>query len=277
MPPLTICLTSIRSRIAHVDRVVHSLLAQTPAPDHIMLVLSQEPYLLDEGVDPDALPPALRQLSAEGRLELVLAPNTGPYRKLLPALHRFAGQERLIVTVDDDIVYPPHWLAGLVETYRRRRCVVAWRCRGIAVAEGRFQPYSRWRLLPAEGDAFGELPPKLHGLFTIGTGFHGVLYDTRFFTDLPLLEELRELAPRQDDLAFKAATMCAGIPTALVESDLPRLSFGRRLGEPGAEAESGTLFHLNKKQNDGAWGRLMSRLEARGLFRLSDVLAGSAP
>lgn len=238
-----------------------------------MLVISEEPYLLDEGIRPEMLPPGLRQLSAEGALDIIWTGNTGPYRKLLPALHHHAGEPRLIVTADDDMIYPAHWLAGLIETHRRHGCIVAYRCRAIAVEAGRFLPYSRWRLLPGEGDAFGEVPAHLHGLFTIGTGVRGILYDTRFFTDLPLLDELRALAPRQDDLAFKAATMCAGIRTVLVDDDLPRRPFGSRQALGAAIAESDTLFHLNKKQNDGAWARLMAHLEARGLFRLGETLA----
>lgn len=271
LPPVTISLTSIRSRIGQVDRVVQSLLTQSPAPDHVMLVISQEPYLLDEGIQPEALPSGLRQLWAEGRVELVYAPNTGPYRKLLPALRRYAGQERLIVTVDDDMIYPQQWLAGLLETYRRHRCVVAHRCRAIAVEGGRFLPYSRWPVLPAGADAFGALPPALTGLFTIATGFRGVLYNTRFFPDLDLLETLRALAPRQDDLAFKAATIAAGVPTVLVDPDLKRGPFGDRLSPP--EAKDETLFQANRKQNDAAWGRLMAHLEERGLFRLEEALA----
>lgn len=271
IPPVTISLTSISSRIGQVEPVIRSLLEQSPAPDHVMLVISQEPYLLDEGIPLEALPLGVRQLWAEGRLELVYAPNTGPYRKLLPALRRYAGEERLIVTADDDMIYPRHWLAGLVETYRRHRCVVAHRCRAIAVEDGRFLPYARWPLLPAGPDAFGALPPDLRGLFTIATGVRGVLYNNRFFPDLELLEELRALAPRQDDLAFKAVTMSAGIPTVLVDANLERGTFGPHLNSP--EVKSDSLFRANRKQNDVAWARLMAGLEERGLFRLGEVLA----
>lgn len=273
MPPITVSLTSISSRIDQLDRVIASLLAQSLLPDRIMLVLSNEPFLLDKGVREDMLSPALRQLAANGALDIIFDANTGPYRKLLPALRRHAGEQRLIVTADDDIIYPPHWLSGLLETHRRHGCIVAYRCRAIAVEAGRFLPYSRWRLIPGEGDAFGEVPPHLHGLFTIGTGVRGILYDSRFFTDLPLLDELRALAPRQDDLAFKAATMCAGIRTVLVDDDQLRQPFGSRRALGTVTAESDTLFHLNKKQNDGAWARLMTHLEARGLFRLGEALA----
>ncbi|WP_431305212.1 methyltransferase domain-containing protein [Sediminicoccus sp. BL-A-41-H5] len=271
LPPLTISLTSIRSRIGHVDRVIRSLLAQSPAPDHVMLVLSQEPYLLDEGVPPEALPPGLRQLWAEGRFELVYAENTGPYRKLLPALRRHAGEERLIVTADDDMVYPEGWLACLVETYRRHRCVVGHRCRAIPVQGGRFLPYADWELLTAGPDIFGEVPEGQRGLFTIATGFRGILYNTRFFPDLGLIEELRALAPRQDDLAFKAAALAAGIPTVPVDRDLQRGPFAPRLTP--ADGSDEALIHGNLRENDAAWGRLIAHLEARGLFRLAGVVA----
>lgn len=236
-----------------------------------MLALSEEPFMLDQGVRQDMLSMGLRQLAADGCLDIVFVENTGPYRKLLPALRCHAGEERLIVTVDDDMIYPPHWLAGLVETYRRRRCVVAYRCRAMAIAAGSFLPYSKWRLLPSEPDAFGEAPPEHHALFTLATGVRGILYDARFLADLDLLDELRALAPGQDDLAFKAATMCAGIGTVLVDDDLSCHRFGPRLAGPDSESE--TLFHQNKKRNDAAWGRLTQHLERRGLFRLAETLA----
>ncbi len=271
LPPLTISLTTISSRIGHVERVIQSLLAQSPRPDHIMLVISREPYLLDAGIAPEMLPEALRQLAAEGALDIVEAENTGSYRKLLPALRRFAGEERLIVTVDDDMIYPSGWLAGLIETYRRHHCVVAYRCRAITVEAGSFQPYSAWPLIPGGADAFAGVPPALHGLLTVATGVRGVLYNSRFFANLALLDELRELAPRQDDLAFKAATMCAGIATVLVDAGPPRGRFGPRLTPQ--DAKDATLYHRNRRENDAAWARLMDYMRERGLFRLEEMLA----
>jgi len=268
LPPVIVALTAISSRVAQLDRVIDSLLRQSIPPAKILLAVSEEPYMLDEGVRLEMLPARLTELAIAGRLDILFVPNTGPYRKLLPALRRYAGQERLIATADDDTVYPPHWLENMVETYRKKPAVVAYRCRAMPVIAGRFLPYSQWRMLPAGPEAFAEVPPAMHPLFTLPTGVRGVLYNSAFFPDLALLERLRQAAPRQDDLAFKAAAMVAGIPVAIVEAETgvaaPRFGSVQIAGE--------TLFQQNKKHNDRAWSNIMALLEAEGLFNLVALL-----
>jgi len=46
--------------------------------------------------------------------------NTGPYRKLIPAL-REAEPDDLIVTADDDIFSGRDWLQGLIKAYVQPR------------------------------------------------------------------------------------------------------------------------------------------------------------
>lgn len=266
LPPVTVALTTIRARLPQLPLVVGSLLRQTRAPDQILLSISAEPFMLDEGVRFADLPAALRDLAAAGRLDVLAVPNTGPYRKLLPALRQHAGSPRLVATADDDMLYAPTWLAGLLERFEAGPAVCAYRCRAMATLGGRFARYARWPLLPAGPDAHGDAPPHLHPLLTIATGVRGVLYDAAFFPDLDLLDALRALAPGQDDLAFKAASLCGGIPTALVHRP------GADAGRPKGVLPGDTLFESNKRANDGAWNRIVGYLEAIGRFRLSDLL-----
>lgn len=67
--------------------------------------------------------------------------------------------------------------------------------------------------------------------------------------------------------------MGAGSRTVPVDDDQPRQPFGSRRALGAVTTESGTLLHLNKKQNDGARARPMAHLKAPGLFRLEETLA----
>jgi len=124
---IDISMTSMSSRMATLGQTLRSLLDQNYANLCIHLYLSREPYLLDKGVT--ELPEDIQQLQREaaGRLKIQFCPNWGPYRKLLPYLRANWGSSKLVVTVDDDTIYPPDWLEGLVAAYHTYRCVIGYR------------------------------------------------------------------------------------------------------------------------------------------------------
>lgn len=271
LPPVTISLTAIRSRIHRLEAVIQSLRAQTVRPGAIFLSISEEPFALDEGIPLSLLPEGLRRMVELGELNLLFVPNTGPYRKLMPILERAGGREFLVATADDDTLYPPDWLEGLVRTYDETRSVVAYRCRAMRVSGGRFAPYHQWHRMPVDKEAFGEVPQAQQGLFTLPTGVHGVFYNTRFFPDLDLLQRLQKIAPLQDDLTFRAATMCHGIAAVRVtEAGVFKASGKFR----NAGADSETLFSANKSDNNQAWLAIMELLQVQGHLDIGALLAG---
>jgi hypothetical protein len=150
-------------------------------------------------VDPDNMPllPADVLALRDAGLEIAEAEGLRSYNKLVPALRRFP--EAVLVTADDDVHYPPDWLAQLVAVSRDAPgAVVAHRCHMAGVREdGRLEPYGDWQLLT--GDTRSR-PPQGH-LFPTGVG--GILYppgslapevlDTALFT---------ELCPLADDVWF---------------------------------------------------------------------------
>jgi hypothetical protein len=267
--PVTISLTAIRSRIHRLEAVIQSLRAQTVQPGAIFLSLSEDAFALDEGVPLSLLPEGLRRMVELGQLNLLFVPNTGPYRKLLPILERAGGREFLVATADDDTIYPPDWLEGLVRTYDHTRCVVAYRCRAMRVSGGRFAPYHQWHRMPVDKDAFGEVPQTRQGLFTLPTGVHGVLYNSRFFPDFDLLQRLRQIAPLQDDLTFRAATMCHGIKAVRV-ADAGVFKASGRFRNAGTDSE--TLFSANKSDNNQAWSAIIEILQVQGRLDIDTLL-----
>ena len=238
--PVLISLTSTSRRIHGVDVVIESLLAQDrPAP--LVLWLSTEPHLLDQGVAPEAVPPRLRALEGP-RFAIRFTRNLGPYRKLLPARRIHAG---IIVTADDDTLYPRDWLARLLVLHAKHPdAVCALSAHRMRIGtDGCLLPYLRW---PAwDGDA------PSHECFP--TGKDGVLYPPNSLDPRVADEDaLLALAPTNDDIWFKAAARAAG-SLAIAPPDhhtLPTTGIGAGL--------SGLFLRHNLTGNDDMLRRVFA-------------------
>ncbi len=83
---LVVSLTTIRSRLERLDAILESLLQQRRPPDAIVLSVSHEPYLLDEGVQASDLEPRVPAIGRDERIHVRFVQNMGSYRKILAAL-----------------------------------------------------------------------------------------------------------------------------------------------------------------------------------------------
>ena len=107
-PRLIVSLTSWPGRITSVADVIENLLLQTRLPNAIVLYLAEEQFPKREA----ALPEALLALLHEGKAELRwCAEDLKPHKKYFYAMQEFP--EDLVVTVDDDLRYPPEMLEQL--------------------------------------------------------------------------------------------------------------------------------------------------------------------
>lgn len=217
MTKVIVSLTTIASRVQLLPTVLHGILSQQLPPDVVYVNVSDHPLFLDTGIELDMLPQEVRRMAVAGTIRLTFGPNQGPYRKLLPALARHRREDCVLVTADDDVMYPPLWLGGLVEAHQRTGHITAYRCRAMRFDPGSPLSYSRWeRINENNTPNFGAILPEFRSLFTLPTGRGGVLYRPEFFPDAGLLAELRQRAPMQDDLGFKVATLLQRIPVTVV-------------------------------------------------------------
>ncbi len=185
-----VSLTTISGRIGRLAPVVASLLAQNPAPARVLIHLSREGYLLDEGIA--ALPEDLAALVDGQRVLVEWVPNTGPYRKILPWLGRHLGTDRWVVTADDDTIYPQGWLARLVAGRLATGAVTGWTAHPIVIRKGRVAGYARW---------FGAPLPEGPALHVLPIGKDGVLYSGADFPpEVMDIATAQALAPTADDL-----------------------------------------------------------------------------
>ena len=269
MANIHIGLTSIRGREGSLLRTLNSLLRQSldevEGGVSLHLFLSREPYLLDRGFK--RIPPSLLRLqrpSKPGRVGFAVhqVPNSGPYRKLLPLIEVLSAQQRagdpLLITADDDTLYPPDWLQRLTAAERHWRCVVGFRGRRIKIdREHGVLPYSHW----LKNDPC-LLEPSLQ---TVPTGKDGIGYRLSYLHASVLdLERAISLAGHADDLWFKRSTLLMGVPSVLLhhsfEQQFPELTGrGRRVGGRVRLHEDSSLFlALNKA---GGNDQVMTRLD----------------
>jgi hypothetical protein len=195
-----VSLTSYGHRLLNVDLAIRSLMVQTIRPRKIILWLSND-------IDEMMLPKRLLDLQPYG-LEIVYGcDDLLGHKKYWYAMKRYP--ESVIVTVDDDLIYPPDLIESLVSTAELYpECVVARRVHRILFDDsGMPLSYENWDMEyePQEG-------PHKCLLATTGAG---VLYRPEMYGSLLRdWSTISRIAPTADDLWMKAVETVAGIEVA---------------------------------------------------------------
>ncbi|MBY5937702.1 glycosyltransferase [Marinobacter nauticus] len=197
---LIVTLTSTSVRLPFLRHTLLSILDQNIGADRIVICISKEPYLVDEGIK--KLPAWLMSMVRRQDVEVNWVENTGPYRKLLP-VYRSSSEDDWIVTCDDDVIYGPEWLSHLVLTAKQNpSAIVCGRARRpVENLWGRRQGYLNWQLVPLGSRGKDLLP----------IGIAGVLYRKPLLDQATMYsEDYKKIAPKQDDLWFNFARQQLG-------------------------------------------------------------------
>ena len=195
-----ISLTSIPSRLSSLHLTIKSLLNQSISFEKVVLWLHQDLK--------DNLPPGLQKLQGK-RFEIHYGATTEPHRKLVETLK--LHPDRVIVTCDDDMMYPRDWLFRLLESWRHTPDdIVAHRCRKIRIENGEILPYKTWH----------SEPKGKSSTLTLALGWGGVLFPPGAL-DARVLDRdaYLRLSPNADDLWYKAMATLKG--TAMRKSRDP--------------------------------------------------------
>jgi len=110
---VVVSLSTVPHRLENLRETIHSLLQQSLLPDVIYVNIpngvnrrTQEAYFV---------PTFLEELQRQGHpIQILRGRDYGPATKLIPALENENDPLTLVVTVDDDHVYPHDWLRHLV-------------------------------------------------------------------------------------------------------------------------------------------------------------------
>lgn len=199
---IIVSLTSYPARIEKVALCVQSILRQSMSANRVILWLAEEQF-------PDHnLPFELSQLVSD-KFEIRYCDDLRSYKKIFYTAQEFC--DAIIITADDDTLYPENWLAGLYETsLEYQNMIVCYRAHEI-VLDGCG--------CPVEYVLWNDLSPDMKGpsnnLVAIGVG--GILYPRGFFEDVDFnYEIIKKLCPSTDDLWLKAIEMLKDIPVVKV-------------------------------------------------------------
>lgn len=240
-PDIVVSITSYPLRIETLHLVIKSILTQDMLPGKISLWLSkaQFPNELED------LPTSLVELMPYGlEISFFEGVDMRPHNKYYHAFKRYS--DKVVITVDDDIVYAPHTISRLWGIYQIfPDAVCTNRMRAIRFdGNNDFAGYRKWAR-----PTFSK--PTQSMLFT-ALGYTGVLYPPGSYTETLFDKDLlMELAPVADDLWLKATQVVAGVPVAVAEGE-----FASQLELPNTQSASLRLVNDGESKNDEQWAKL---------------------
>lgn len=211
-PDLIVTLTSFPDRTETISETLVSLLQQSIRPEKLVLWLATEQFPQKE----KNLPKDIVILQNYG-LEIMWCEDLKSYKKLIPALSHFP--DKLLVTADDDIYYPKHWLKGLYDSYLKEPTAVhCHRMHRITFSDSNeILPYQKWDKCLISGSE------KENDLLFFTTG-GGVLFPPDcFYKDVLRRDLFLELCPLADDIWFWAMVKLHGTEMKLVKDNVYRI------------------------------------------------------
>lgn len=181
-------LTSFPARIESTHLAIKSIMLQDFKPDEIILWLSDKQF---EGVE---IPGSLRELEKKG-LQIRFCEDLRGHKKYFELVKAQQPNE-LILTFDDDIIYPPDSISKVVKYHEKYpNAIITNRGSEITFDKtGKLESHSKWRLL----SAYGVKTPKKLVFISNGSGIL-IPYNT-LYKDATNSDRIKELALSVDDL-----------------------------------------------------------------------------
>lgn len=203
---IIISLTSYNKRIFDVSLTVESLFQQTLKANRIILWLAEDEF------KEKRLPMKLTKLTERG-LEIRYCEDLKSYKKLIPTIQLFP--DAIIVTVDDDIIYPDDFLENLIFHHKENpEHILCYRARQFSYNwRGKLRPYMKWKIASHKQPASLSILPN---------GIGGILYFPGCFDEALNRKDLfMRLAPKGDDIWFKAMSLLKGVKCKVIPVERP--------------------------------------------------------
>lgn len=240
---VVVSLTTHGARLSTVAFTIESIARGSSRPRRLIL-------WLDDAAAFAALPASLRRLQGRG-LEVRLTENYGPHTKYYPALEIALADRLPIVTADDDIIYPRHWLSTLLEAAREHGDAVnCYRACVVTVVDDEIAPYAAWPMCRT-------VEPSLTHF---ATGVAGVWYPLAMLEQLAARgTEFTRWSPKADDIWLHWTALRAGIEVRQVSRVPQHFPY-----VPGSQVETLMSDNVHEGGND---------VRVRRLYEESDVAA----
>ncbi|SFB11002.1 glycosyltransferase family A protein [Azotobacter beijerinckii] len=252
MSKITINITTTYNRLELCSQTLWSLLNQSALPEKIVVWVSKEAYLIDKGIDRE--PYWVRDLNKiKNMIEFKWTTNTGPYRKLFPALAA-ASEDQIIVYADDDTIYKENWLNLLISKFQEHNeeKIVASRVR-ISKRNlfGRHKSYMLWPISKKEVELDSDY---------LITGVGGVILKKKHIKeDFLTNQDYLKVCPKSDDFWISEIIARSRTPVLSCPEAMRELLFIKH--EHGLEKQ-------NTLTSSSLAGKLLDSIKINTLGRL---------
>ena len=201
---IVVSLTSFPLRFGKITICLKSLLLQELHPDKIIVYFGNDTKRTDITEEMHEL----EKYGIEYRFDS--SDNLMPHGKYFYAMKDYP--DSIIVTADDDVVYPRNWLKSLYDSYKQYpNAVSARRVHQIIVHNNAVIPYNSWK------DQCRSITSPSHQLLATGTS--GVLYPPKCFDDEVFnVKVIKDICLRADDLWLKCMEIRDDIPVVWVKN-----------------------------------------------------------
>lgn len=205
---LVVSLTTYGARLRDFHLTLESLVRQDITEPFAVHV-----HLSAEDLPNGDIPERLKYLAQHGVRFFVHSRNLRSYKKLV--YEYMDSGANIVVTADDDVIYPGDWLRRLFQAHLKNpTAVVAFRAHFLKLStEHAFIPYRE--MMGIKNSDGSRLIPRFD---LMPTGVSGVLYPPASLD--PLVRDdatFMKLAPSADDIWFKIASMKRGTRCVQVE------------------------------------------------------------
>lgn len=231
---LIISLTSYPARIGTIHKTIESIFCQTMKPDEVVLWLCREQFPKDY-----VFPRTLDYCFAKGLKVEWVDDNVKPHTKYLFAFRKYP--EAVIVTFDDDSIYPPTRIAELYSSHLKfPNAVISARVHQMTFDEdGKIKSYAKW-----EKNSTAYVDRPMYSLCALGVG--GVLYPPHCLPpEVDNVLAIKETCLCADDLWLKMMETLNEVPVVRSNSE--------NLSEPLVDGTQDTALwkqNCGKSEND---------------------------
>lgn len=226
---IIVSFTSYPKRFGSVPLTVKTILYQSYKPDKIILYLSKE--------ECSEIPAGLLELQKYG-LDIVLVDeNLKPHKKYFYSMLEYPDD--IIITIDDDILYPRNMLKKLYKSYMKYPlCISAARVHHIKKKNGKLCKYNDWDY------QYRKRCEPSHMLFATNGG--GTLFPPHLLPELTFNSEcIKSLCINADDVWLKFMELINGIKVVYVPWANRNIWNNGRFGQDGLY-----ILNVGSDQND---------------------------
>lgn len=231
-PKVIVSLTSYPDRLDNIYLCLKSLLLQKSKPDRIIVWFGSDTK--EEDLSSEVL--SLKDYGIEFRYDDKL--NLKPHKKYFYAIQEFP--EDIVITVDDDSVYPSSTISSLLKSYSEHPDAVSARRVHLITFDKneKIMPYSEWK------HEYRRCRTESNQLLAVGVG--GVLYPPGIFDERAFdITNIQEMCLAADDIWLKSMELLNGIKVVWVPcffSHPPALSSKSSLGQTNVGAGKNDVY-----------------------------------